>query len=137
MGNKKGLEGAVLRNARGQALLSNIDKKFENCLDTLRPFGWRRISSLRAFRPTLFLVFLVQGCRLHLCNGLSWALGGSKDVLGVPWSGLGLSWMPLGPFGRVLGASWAPLEASWEGLAGLLGRCWGLLERSSGLLGRS
>ena len=47
-----------MRNARGQALLSNIDKKFDFRPDTLRPFGWRRIDFPKGDhrRPPAFVI---------------------------------------------------------------------------------
>ena len=59
-----GVNSLVARIARGQALLSNIDKEHEIHLDTFRPFGWRKLEMRRAHsaRPKI-----TRNIRLFAC----------------------------------------------------------------------
>ena len=100
-------------------------EEFENCLVTLRPFGWRRIAFPFGGTPpparelsacpfvnsrqgilarhlgwsfAAHVVFLEPSGVLLGPLGASWgALGGLMEPLGALLGGLGASWAPLGP----------------------------------------
>ena len=74
------------------------------CLSVCLNYTELFIESLRAFRPTLLLVFAVR-----YLGSFGAVVGRLRVVLGP----LGLL---LGPLGRVSGASWGDLWASWSGL---------------------
>jgi hypothetical protein len=128
------LRGAVLRNARGQALLSNIDKKFQNpsrhapTLRVAADSNAPRIPPIQLESLLTHLEVMYYDCFLLSKN----------------FSRFGLFGAVLGRFGGLLGRSWGilrqpggSLNASWGDLGSLLGPLWATWGVSWCPLGRS